>query len=467
MNPDTILLIDDDREAATAIGAGLDGRSIRIRHRSGPAFDPAMLPGCSAVVMNEESLDDPAAAVRTITAGAAGIPLIVYSRRPKVESAVKMLKAGAMDYLGLTAGVPAICMAIAGLLDHSRSPSAAGRTGGPSPVEPLTRDEAMRRLLRQARQVASTDATVVIQGESGTGKEVLARYIHNCGNRAAGPFVAVNCAALPDQLAESELFGYEKGAFTGALRRRRGKFEQADGGTLLLDEISEMPLFMQAKLLRALQEKEIDRIGGFSPVPVDVRIIATTNRNLEEAVAGCRMRKDLYYRLKVIVFSLPPLSRRRRDIGLLASRFLETMNRRHRKEIKGFSEDALEKLQRYSWPGNVRELENAIERAVLLDRDCLLTSEDILLEGEEVLTTVPESGAGKTELKAGMTVEEAERALIMKTLEHVNQNRTRAARMLGISIRTLRNKINAYRNANPGQSNRVEKPVHGAGAGSW
>ncbi len=454
MSPKKILIIDDAPRAAEEIKATLKGRSITVRRHGGPLPDPDMLEGCSAVLLNEESVPNPAGEVKSISACRPDLPLIVYSRRPRVESAVAMLKAGAWDYLSQSVGMPAIGLSVGSILEKNGAPTADLHCGNSDRNRPLARDEAMIRLLERARQVASSNATVLIQGESGTGKEVLAKYIHACSDRADQAFVAVNCAALPEQLAESELFGYEKGAFTGALQRRKGKFEQADGGTLLLDEISEMPLFMQAKLLRALQEREIDRIGGSCPVAVDVRIIATSNRNLEQEVAEGRMRKDLYYRLKVIVFQLPPLCRRKQDIELLANHFLEKMNRRHRKDVRAIAADALEKLLAYNWPGNVRELENTIERAVLLDQDRLLGSDDIVIDGDGKLAG-PRLVAETAELKVGMTVEEAEKALIMKTLQHVNQNRTRAARMLGISIRTLRNKINAYRNTDPGQAKAV------------
>ena len=302
----------------------------------------------------------------------------------------------------------------------------------------------MRRVLSLALRVATSSATVLIQGESGTGKELLARLIHHHSPRKNHSFVAMNCAALPENLAESELFGYEKGAFTGANQPRIGKFELADQGTLLLDEISEMQLSLQVKLLRVLQEKEVDHIGGRQPVPVDVRVIATTNRDLRNMVRQNRFREDLYYRLRVIPIDLPPLRERKEDIPLLADFFIRKFCAAKENPLPQFNSRASEQLVRWDWPGNVRELENTVERAVLISDGREIGPEHLLLDSDLIGS---ESNGSESVLKSslvGMTVKEMEQKLIGQTLKHVNDNRTYAAKMLGISIRTLRNKLKEY-----------------------
>ena len=303
----------------------------------------------------------------------------------------------------------------------------------------VTGSEVMRNVLTLARRVADSTATVLIQGESGTGKELLARFIHRHSNRQTGPFVAMNCAALPEQLAESELFGYEKGAFTGAAHARSGKFELAHQGTLLLDEISEMPLPLQVKLLRVLQEKEVDHIGGCQPIPVDVRIVATTNRDLREMVSKSEFREDLYFRIRVIPITMPPLRERKDDLELLCGFFLEKFCPPTRVPQPQFTRMAMKQMVDYSWPGNVRELENTVERALLISDGPHIGSEHLLLDRDLNEPSILEKSS-----LVGMTVKEMEQRLIGQTLKHVNDNRTYAAKMLGISIRTLRNKLREY-----------------------
>lgn len=302
-----------------------------------------------------------------------------------------------------------------------------------------TADPRMKKIFETAESVAVSRASILITGPSGTGKELLARFIHAKSPRAVKRFVALNCAAVPEGLLESELFGFEKGAFTGADQRKIGKFELAHESTFLLDEVSEMPLLLQVKLLRVLQEGEIERLGGTSPVKVNVRIIATSNRNLEEMVKAGQFREDLYYRLNVIPLQVPALRTRPLDIELLSRHFVAVSCSENRLAEKGLSPEAMQKLKAYAWPGNVRELQNVIERSVLLCQENSIGDAHILL---------PEASkeeASQHSFSPGMTVGEAERLLIMKTLEFTGQNRTKAAEMLGISIRTLRNKLHEYK----------------------
>jgi two-component system response regulator FlrC len=303
----------------------------------------------------------------------------------------------------------------------------------------VTADPEMRRIVALAQNVATSRATVLLCGESGSGKEVLARFIHGKSPRAKKRFIAVNCAAIPGELLESELFGYERGAFTGAGQSKPGKFELAHEGTFLLDEISELPILLQAKLLRVIQEGEVERLGSKSPVKVNVRLIATTNRDLAAMVKNSQFREDLFYRLNVIPLNIPPLRHRPSDIELLARRILELSRIENGKPDLVFSAAAINKLQCWAWPGNVRELENVIERSVLLAPASILEASEIHIEGFTSLQTKAD-----TQLTPGRTILEVERELIYKTLEHTNQNRTHAARMLGISIRTLRNKLREY-----------------------
>jgi len=299
-------------------------------------------------------------------------------------------------------------------------------------------------LLSIAEQAATGSASVLIQGESGTGKELLARYIHMKSPRRDKPFVAVNCAALPEALLESELFGHEKGAFTGAIARRLGKFEMANGGTILLDEITEMQLHLQAKLLRVLQEQTLDRVGGQEPIEVDVRVIATTNRPVSAYLEEENFREDLFYRLNVIPLHIPPLRERRTDIVTLVAHFVKKHNKRNNKTISSVSEEMRDVLGRMPWKGNVRELENAVERAVVLATGDELLVEHLLLDQDAVRGTPTGSKDNALGSMVGMTVQEMERQLIILTLGNVNENRTKAAEMLGISIRTLRNKLKEY-----------------------
>ena len=307
------------------------------------------------------------------------------------------------------------------------------------PQKIITQEKSLISMLDIARKVAPSTASILITGESGTGKELLASFIHQNSQRSHEPYVALNCAALPEQLAESELFGHEKGAFTGAISRKIGKFESAGKGTVVLDEITEMAMPLQAKLLRALQEREIVRLGSNQSVPIDARVVAISNRSIKQAVQDGIFREDLFYRLNVIPLTIPPLRERKNDIPLLADYFLKRFSAQNGKNMSSISEETMEFLTRHSWPGNVRELENVIQRGVLIGSGDLLLKEHLILEepASETIETSPFS--------VGMTVRDMEKTLIFNTLESVNDNRTHAAKMLGISIRTLRNKLNEYR----------------------
>ena len=311
----------------------------------------------------------------------------------------------------------------------------------------------MAQVIKLAQQIATSDASVLITGESGTGKEVLARYVHTRSNRAKKPFICVNCAAIPEHLLESELFGHEKGSFTGAVARRIGKFEEATGGTLLLDEISEMDVRLQAKLLRAIQERVIDRVGGTRPVPVDIRIIATSNRNLAEAAREGKFREDLLFRLNVVNLKIPPLRERPADVIELAQFFAKKYADANGVPVRPLSAEARKTLSLHRWPGNVRELENTIHRAVLLTTgpeigvDGILTPDGARLDQARDRGAVAHAALAAEQMTrslVGRTVADVERDLILETLKHCLGNRTHAANILGISIRTLRNKLNEY-----------------------
>jgi DNA-binding NtrC family response regulator len=357
-------------------------------------------------------------------------PVVLLTAYGTIQNAVDAMKHGAFDYLLK----PFSSESLESVVRRALA-SIPEREAGQS-YEIVTQDPAFSLVLERARQAATSTATVLVEAESGTGKELLARMIHQKSPRASGPFVAVNCAALPENLLESELFGFERGSFTGASVSKPGKFELAHRGTLLLDEVGEMASILQAKLLRVLQEHEVDRIGGKEPVHVDVRVIATTNRDLAVLVHEGGFRDDLYYRLNVIRLNIPPLRQRSGDILMLADFFCRRYAKAFGKAGIKCSAAALDKLTRYQWPGNVRELENAIQRAVAL-------STAPVIEPEDLFMAEPAAPADAA-VQVGTTVREMERQLIQKTLENTGGNRTQAARLLGISLRTLRNKLNEF-----------------------
>jgi two-component system response regulator FlrC len=371
--------------------------------------------------------------------------ILFFSSGAAVEDAVAVMKAGAFDFVMK----PLEPERLHHLLRRGFEDTADGRGGRRRPPQGrqiVTRDANMQKLLDLARQVADSRASVFIQGESGTGKELFARYIHENSSRRNGPFVAVNCGALPESLLESELFGHEKGAFTGAVSQKLGKFELADGGTLLLDEVSEMKPSLQAKLLRVLQEREVDRLGGRSPVSLDIRVIATTNRDIKTAIMEKTFREDLYYRLNVIPIRIPSLRERRIDIPILARHFIDKYNAIDGRNVKSLATGAIEKLNSLPFLGNVRELENIIERAVLLSNGECIQEKDLFVEQFQYDSNVESTRVRECSASlSSRPLREVEKNLIFQTLDEANGNRTHAAEMLGISVRTLRNKLNEYK----------------------
>ena len=402
-------------------------------------------------------------------------PVIMATAYATVETAVEAMKHGAFDYIKKPIDFDSFLFLVErALAFKGHTGSMVPLEGEPKPVkgrvtesskEIVTQNQEMLNLLDVTKNISKSKATVLIQSESGTGKELLAHYIHDHSERAGKPFVAVNCAALPDTLLESELFGYKKGAFTGANQDHRGKFEQAHTGTILLDEISEMALPLQAKLLRVLQEHEIDKVGGKEPIQVDVRVVATTNRGMLEMVESGKFREDLYFRLNVIPLALPALRERMDDLPVLVEHFLDKHSRLNNRERPSVSPETMAILRDYRWRGNVRELENVVERALLLCDGKEIKPHNLLMHSQmgkqsinqdlarattsqptsESAEEIPESKDSALGIEVGMSMKEAEKKLIFETLRETGGNRTKAAKILGISIRTLRNKLNEYR----------------------
>ena len=370
------------------------------------------------------------------------LPVIIMTAYSSVDDAVDLIKRGAHDYLTKPLDFKRLKLTLMRALDHHRVEE---RKREPRP-EPgrldtpiIGNSPEILELLDMISYVAPTEATVLITGESGTGKELVAETLHRHSDRTAQPFVKVNCAALAENLLESELFGHEKGAFTGADRQRDGTFVQADGGTLFLDEIGETSAAMQVKLLRVLQEGELQRVGGNQTISVDVRIIAATNRDLEEEVEKGRFREDLYYRLNVVTLEVPPLRERPGDVELLAERFIERFAEKNRRTVESVSRECIQHLTAYPWPGNVRELENAIERGVILMRGNHLTEKSLPLALQKHFQENPQAGTAKP-----ATLQEAEKVLIKQTLKETDGNKSEAARRLGITRKTLQNKLQKY-----------------------
>ncbi|GAU09639.1 sigma-54-dependent transcriptional regulator [Desulfoplanes formicivorans] len=448
MNP-SILIVDDDFAHLTMLRTMLKGwgydvdeaedGSVAVDKVTSRPYDGVLMDVRMAHVGGIEALKE-------IMKFNPAIPVLIMTAYSSVETAVEALKAGAYDYLTKPLDFDELRLTLERAMDHTRLVSenrelrkmlpdkGTGMVGTSAP---------MKELMETIATVAPSDATILIQGESGTGKELVARAIHQNSRRKAKPLVTVNCAALTESLLESELFGHEKGAFTGADKRRDGRFVQAHKGTLFLDEIGEVAPGVQAKLLRALQEGEIQRVGSDKPIMVDVRVIAATNRNLLEEVRDKRFREDLYYRLNVISLAVPALRHRPEDIPLLAQFFLKRFMEKNHKRIRGFSSRLMDRMIRYDWPGNVRELENAVERAVIMSTGEFITERDMPLLASDASADQERPVDAGVDL-AGHSLEEIERQAIMATIEATGGNKSEAARQLGITRATLHNKMKKY-----------------------
>jgi two-component system response regulator HydG len=443
----SILVVDDDRAHRTMLRTLLGGWGYEVEDADDGAraiekvharpFDLVLMDVRMAELSGLEALPE----IRRFNPA---IPIIIMTAYSSVETAVEALKKGAYDYLTKPLDFDELRLVIDRAMDHGRlreenrilkETLGVGFDTG----DIIARSRAMVELLETVALVAPTEATVLITGESGTGKELIAGAIHFNSPRREQPFVRINCAAITETLLESELFGHEKGAFTGADRRREGRFRLAHGGSIFLDEISEMSGAMQAKLLRVLQEKEVQRVGGEAVLKVDVRAIAATNRDLQEGIREGRFREDLYYRLNVVALHVPALRDRREDIPLLAQHFLMTLAEKNRKLIKGFTPQAMDTIVRYDWPGNVRELMNAVERGVILCRGEYISDADLPLPAREATPREPDFVKGEN-----MPLEAVERATILQTLESSSGNKSEAARRLGITRRTLHKKLKKY-----------------------
>jgi DNA-binding NtrC family response regulator len=430
-----VLVVDDEAAMRAALEANFrrQGWKVMTAAGTGEALERFRLAPCPLVVTDMRMPDGDGlrvmAGVRAMAPETAVIFLTAFANVPE---AVHAMREGACDYLIKPISFEQLKEAAARVME-----ARASRIPAPNSGEFIGNSPATRRLLERARQVARTDADILMEAESGTGKELLARFVHRSSPRSPRPFVAVNCAGFPDTLLESELFGHVRGAFTGAMTAKAGKFELAHTGTLLLDEIGEMPLSLQPKLLRVLQEREIDRLGDTRPLAVDVRVIATTNRPLGALVAEGKFRADLFFRLNVIPLALPPLRERREDVPDLVEHFVRKYAAALRSRVVRFSPELVERLQAYEWPGNVRELENFVRRSLVLAPGPVA--------GLELLpeASFQEDNAADG-IEAGLTLRELERTLLEKTLDATGGNRTRAAGMLGVSLRTVRNKIREF-----------------------
>lgn len=444
-----ILIVDDEEAVRATIAAQLDSMDLTTLAVSSLAqAKEAVTKESFDLVLCDLKLEDGSGLdfLRELAGSHSQLPAVLMTGYATAENAVEAMRLGLADYL-IKPISPAELQYCINRINRTLKlesenvylrQAQAGKENqqviwGKSPI--------MNEVLELVKKVAQTEATVLVQGESGTGKEIIAHTIQQYSPRAELPFVRINCAAVPETLLEAEFFGHEKGAFTGALTRRPGRFETAQGGTLLLDEIAEIPLNLQVKLLRVLQEKEFERVGGNKVIKMDARIVASTNRDLLDEVRRGRFREDLYYRLNVVPINLPPLRTRVGDVDVLAKSFLQRFCRKHGKGQKSLTTEALEKLRSYRWPGNVRELQNTIERAVILSEN-----ERYVDVHDLGLPASPTPDAPVFDLANLPTCEEMERKLIAATLMLTRNNKTHAAKKLGISLRTLRNKLAIYRN---------------------
>ncbi len=446
-----VLVVDDDyghRAMLTTLLTGW-GYSVETADDGGKAVEMARERPFDAILMDIRMLRvSGLQAMEDIQSFNPAIPVVIMTAYASVDTAVAALKNGAYDYLTKPLDFNKLKITLERSMDHSRlreenrylKASLANRFAQENIIG---HSAAMTKLLSISAQVAPTEATVLISGESGTGKEIIAEFIHFNSSRREGPLVKINCAALVETLLESELFGYEKAAFTGAAQRREGKFRQAQGGSIFLDEVSEMSQGMQVKLLRVLQEREITRVGGNEAIPVDVRVIAATNKDLRHMTARQLFREDLYYRLNVVNLPVPPLRDRKGDIPLLVQHFIRVFSEKNRKKIVGVTPQAMDWLVRHRWPGNVRELANMIERGVVLTRGEYLSEEDMALFLPEVDGTHREIQA-EAPLIMDQPLDEVERLTILQTLTAAGGNKSEAARRLGITRRTLHKKLKNY-----------------------
>lgn len=450
-HPNTVLIVDDDLAHRTMLKTLLRGWGYRIAEADdGETAVAAVEQNPYDLVLMDIRMIKMSGleALAKIKAFNPAVPVIIMTAYGAVETAVEAVKGGAYDYLQKPLDFDALRLKMERAMEH-RTLKEENRRLKESLGNRFDRQHlighssAMVKLMNTVAQVAPSEATVLITGESGTGKEMIAGAIHFNSLRKEGPFIKINCAAITETLLESELFGHEKGSFTGADRRKEGKFRQADGGTLFLDEITETSLAMQVKLLRVLQERELTRVGGSEVIKVDVRVIAATNRDILQEVAAGRLREDLYYRLNVVTLQVPPLRDRRDDIPLLTQHFLKHFAEKNRKVIKGFTPQAMDQMLKYAWPGNVRELMNAVERGVVLSRSDYLNESELALifptsRGEQ------QDGEYKSSSHEGLPLEEVEKNTILATLDHVSGNKSEAARRLGITRRTLHLKLKKY-----------------------
>jgi two-component system response regulator HydG len=450
--PRTILVVDDEPGQRAMLRAVLSAEGYCIAEAEDGAAALAHVEACfyDLVLMDVRMAQlDGMAALKAIKARSPGIPIVLMTAYGTVRDAVEAMKAGAYDYLTKPLDIDELKLTVARGLRHAALEEENARlralVGQDVEVSAIIGTSApMQRVFEAIALVAPTEATVLILGESGTGKELVARAIHANSPRRGGPLITVNCAALPETLLESELFGHERGAFTGAAERRIGRFELAHGGTVFLDEIGELTPASQTKLLRVLQSQEFERVGGTKTLKVDVRVLAATNKDLDAAARAGQFREDLLYRLRVFPLTVPPLRERRDDIPLLAEHFLKRYVERHRRQLRGLTPRALDLLVRYDWPGNVRELEHAIERAVILARGEHVTQAELPPDIRAASGDADGLAHQERSLPVGLTLKEVERELIRKTLEHTGGNRTRAAEVLGISRATLHNKLKEY-----------------------